>query len=70
MLWSISTSVVSIGSLSKCRPETSSTIANVWLRNRRRKQWRELIEFEHSVTDEKLRELEEAGIRARNARRR
>jgi hypothetical protein len=38
-----------------------------WLRNRRRKQWRERIELEHSVTDEKLREREEAGIRARNA---
>ena len=41
-----------------------------WLRNRRRKQWREVIEHEHSVTEEKLRELEEAGIRARNAYRR
>ena len=41
-----------------------------WLRNRRRKQWREVIEHEHTVSDEKLRELEEAGIRARNAYRR
>jgi hypothetical protein len=40
------------------------------LRNRRRKQWREVIEHEHTVSDEKLRELEEAGIRARNADRR
>ena len=50
-------------------PDTQAAI--FWLRNRRRKQWRELIEHEHSsVTDEKLRELEEAGIRARNAHRR
>jgi hypothetical protein len=41
-----------------------------WLRNRRRKQWREVIEHEHTVSDEKLRELEEAGIKARNAYRR
>jgi hypothetical protein len=41
-----------------------------WLRNRRRKQWREVIEHEHTISDEKLRELEEAGIRARNAYRR
>jgi DNA-binding HxlR family transcriptional regulator len=41
-----------------------------WLRNRRHKQWREQIELEHSVTDEKLRELEEAGLRARNGARR
>ena len=41
-----------------------------WLRNRRRKQWREVIEHEHTVSDEKLRELEEAGIKARNAHRR
>jgi hypothetical protein len=49
-------------------PDTQAAI--FWLRNRRRKQWRELIEHEHTVTDEKLRELEEAGIRARNAHRR
>ena len=50
-------------------PDTQAAI--FWLRNRRRKQWRELIEHEHSsVTDEKLRELEEAGIRARDAHRR
>jgi hypothetical protein len=49
-------------------PDTQAAI--FWLRNRRRKQWRERIELEHSVTDEKLRELEEAGIRARNAPRR
>ena len=49
-------------------PDTQAAI--FWLRNRRRKQWREVIEHEHSVTDEKLRELEEAGIRARNAHRR
>ena len=50
-------------------PDTQAAI--FWLRNRRRKQWRELIEHEHSsVTEEKLRELEEAGIRARNAHRR
>ncbi len=41
-----------------------------WLRNRRREQWREVIEHEHTISDEKLRELEEAGIRARNAYRR
>jgi len=49
-------------------PDTQAAI--FWLRNRRRKQWREVIEHEHTVTDEKLRELEEAGIRARNAHRR
>ena len=50
-------------------PDTQAAI--FWLRNRRRKQWRELIEHEHtSVTEEKLRELEEAGIRARDAHRR
>ena len=49
-------------------PDTQAAL--FWLRNRRRKQWRERIELEHSVTDEKLRELEEAGIRARNAHRR
>jgi hypothetical protein len=49
-------------------PDTQAAI--FWLRNRRRKQWRELIEHERTVTDEKLRELEEAGIRARNAHRR
>jgi hypothetical protein len=49
-------------------PDTQAAI--FWLRNRRRQQWRERIELEHSVTDEKLRELEEAGIRARNAHRR
>ena len=50
-------------------PDTQAAL--FWLRNRRRKQWRELIEHEHtSVTEEKLRELEEAGIRARDAHRR
>jgi hypothetical protein len=49
-------------------PDTQAAV--FWLRNRRRKQWREVIEHEHSITDEKLRELEEAGIRARNAHRR
>ena len=50
-------------------PDTQAAI--FWLRNRRRKQWRELIEHEHtSVTEEKLRELEEAGIRTHNAHRR
>ena len=50
-------------------PDTEA--AKFWLRNRRRKQWRELIEHEHTnVTDDKLRELEEAGIRARDAHRR
>ena len=50
-------------------PDTQAAI--FWLRNRRRKQWRELIEHDHtSVTEEKLRELEEAGIRARDAHRR
>jgi hypothetical protein len=49
-------------------PDTQA--AMFWLRNRRHKQWRERIEHEHSVTDDKLRELEEAGIRARNAHRR
>jgi hypothetical protein len=50
-------------------PDTQAAV--FWLRNRRRKQWREVIEHEHtSVTDEKLRELEEAGIKARNAHRR
>ncbi len=47
-----------------------SQAALFWLRNRRHKQWRERIELEHSVTDEKLRELEEAGLRARNGPRR
>ena len=46
-------------------PDTQAAI--FWLRNRRRKQWREVIEHEHIISDEKLRELEEAGIRARNA---
>ena len=50
-------------------PDTQAAI--FWLRNRRRQQWRERIEHEHtSVTEEKLRELEEAGIRARDAHRR
>ncbi len=49
-------------------PDTQAAI--FWLRNRRRKQWREVIEHEHTISDEKLRELEEAGIRARNAYRR
>ena len=49
-------------------PDTQA--AMFWLRNRRRKQWRERIEHEHTVSDENLRELEEAGIRARNAHRR
>ena len=49
-------------------PDTQAAI--FWLRNRRRKQWREVIEHEHSVTEENLRELEEAGKRARNAYRR
>jgi hypothetical protein len=50
-------------------PDTQAAI--FWLRNRRRKQWRERIEHEHSsVTEEKLRELEEAGLRARNGPRR
>jgi hypothetical protein len=49
-------------------PDTQAAI--FWLRNRRRKQWREVIEHEHTVSDEKLRELEEAGIKARNAYRR
>jgi hypothetical protein len=49
-------------------PDTQAAI--FWLRNRRRKQWREVIEHEHSVTEENLREPEEAGRRARNAYRR
>jgi hypothetical protein len=49
-------------------PDTQA--ATFWLRNRRHKQWRERIEHEHTVSDEKFRELEEAGIRARNAHRR
>jgi hypothetical protein len=49
---------------------TDTQAAIFWLRNRRREQWREVIEHEHTITDEKLRELEEAGIRARNAYRR
>ena len=49
-------------------PDTQAAI--FWLRNRRRKQWREVIEHEHTISDEKLKELEEAGIRARNAYRR
>jgi hypothetical protein len=49
-------------------PDTAA--ATFWLRNRRHKQWRERIEHEHTVSDEKFRELEEAGIRARNAQRR
>jgi hypothetical protein len=49
-------------------PDTQAAL--FWLRNRRHKQWRQRIELEHSVTDDKLRELEEAGIRARNAPRR
>jgi hypothetical protein len=49
-------------------PDTQAAI--FWLRNRRRKQWRERIEHEHTVSDERLRELEEAGERARNAYRR
>ena len=48
-----------------------SQAAMYWLRNRRQQQWRERIELEHSSdTEEKLRELKEAGIRARNAHRR
>jgi hypothetical protein len=46
-------------------PDTQAAL--FWLRNRRHKQWRQRIEHEHSATDDKLRELEEAGIRARNA---
>ena len=49
-------------------PDTQAAI--FWLRNRRRKQWREVIEHEHTISDEKPKELEEAGIRARNAYRR
>ena len=49
-------------------PDTQAAI--FWLRNRRRKQWRERIEHEHTISDERLRELEEAGERARNAYRR
>ena len=49
-------------------PDTQAAI--FWLRNRRRKQWRERIEHEHTISDERLRELEEAGKRARNAYRR
>jgi hypothetical protein len=49
---------------------TDTQAAIFWLRNRRREQWREVIEHEHTITDEKLRELEEAGIRARNVYRR
>ena len=49
-------------------PDTQAAI--FWLRNRRRKQWREVIEHEHTGSDEKLQELEKAGIRARNAYRR
>ena len=49
-------------------PDTQAAI--FWLRNRRRKQWRERSEHEHSISDERLRELEEAGKRARNAYRR
>jgi len=48
-------------------PDTQAAI--FWLRNRRRKQWREVIEHEHTISDEKLRELEEEGIRARNGAR-
>jgi antibiotic biosynthesis monooxygenase (ABM) superfamily enzyme len=40
-------------------PDTQAAI--FWLRSRRRKQWRKVIEHEHTVSDEKLRELEEAG---------
>jgi hypothetical protein len=49
-------------------PDTQA--AMFWLRNRRRKQWRERIEHEHTVSDDLLRELEEAGKKARNAHRR
>ena len=49
-------------------PDTQAAI--FWLRNRRRKQWCERIEHEHSISDERLRELEEAGKRARDAYRR
>jgi DNA-binding HxlR family transcriptional regulator len=41
-----------------------------WLRNRRRKQWREAIEHEYTISDDTLKELEKAGIRARHAYRR
>jgi hypothetical protein len=49
-------------------PDTQA--AMFWLRNRRRRQWRERIEHEHTVSDDLLRELEEAGKKARNAHRR
>ena len=50
------------------RPNAQACI--FWLRNRRRKQWRERIEHEHTISDERLRELEEAGKKARDAYRR
>jgi hypothetical protein len=49
-------------------PDTQAAI--FWLRNRRRKRWRERIEHEHTISYGRLRELEEAGKRARNAYRR
>ena len=49
-------------------PDTQAAI--FWLRNRRRKQWGERIEHEHTISDERLRELEEAGKKARDAYRR
>jgi hypothetical protein len=49
-------------------PDTGACI--FWLRNRRRKQWREKIEHEHTSTDVLVAALEAACERARNARRR
>jgi hypothetical protein len=48
-------------------PDTAACV--FWLRNRRRKHWREKIEIERTGIDELLAALEAAGERARNVRR-
>ncbi len=48
-------------------PDTQAMI--FWLRNRRRQDWREKVEHEHSGAADMLALLDEAGERARNARR-
>lgn len=49
-------------------PDTQAAV--FWLRNRRRHQWRERIEHEHSVSEDKFRELAESARKARDAHRR
>jgi len=48
-------------------PDTAACV--FWLRNRRRQDWREKIEHEHSASTDLLAQLDAAGERARNVRR-